>query len=1008
MDNVQPGQMLGQYRIINQVGEGGMATVYKAYHAGTDRYVAVKVLPPEFARSASFKGRFQQEARLIASLEHPHILPIHDVGESDGVHFFVMRFLDTGTLTNRMAAGQLSLAEIDKLFSQITDALGYAHQRGIVHRDIKPSNVLIDSRGDVFLTDFGIAKILEGGSSKFTTTGAITGTPAYMSPEQAQGDAVDQRSDIYSLGIVLYEMLTGRVPFEAETPLAVALKHISAPLPLPSAINPGIDPEIEKVVLKCLSKDKNDRYANCAELLSAWRQAYATATAPGRASVIKHRTPPKLAASTQIGSLAAAQSASQPALPRPSRLPVGIAVAVGGGIAILLCVGVLVTGGFLLSQGGLGFLPGAKTSTPVALVGPGDPTPDGSSAAEASPPAGTQAPNQATISLPAITPTAVDNPWHSWTGGDTIYNVIVQGDTLFTIGPGALTQWNASDGSVVRQLTTQDGLPGDPNDIVMGDDGSLWVSTVRGLARWQGSKLSLYGSDDGLGSDTVVPLLRLHDGRLLAGTLYSGINGEGLSVFENGKWSFWPGFPSASPDTEGKLSTAVNTILEAPDNTLWVGTDKGLGHWDGANWQIYETKDGLPDDSILHLSFSSTGKLLIGTAVGAAIYDGQTFRAFSGESAPNYRVYGIAQAADGYYWFAASGGVYRFDAVTEQWKSWNTTDSAMLTYDAYGGKFLGNGNFVIGTDGNGLVQFTNDGPQTNWKVPNQPVAGGEYLGIGLAPTGLLWIGGNRGIDAIDPQTETWQETLQDTPGSPLGFDPQGNLWASHTSPSGITILAADGTRTELTDRQGLEAEQVVNDVTFEADGSAWLATSAGLAFFDGQTVKVVATGQELGFPSAIVQRVFRASDNAIWATGERLVARRKPDGSVETFKAGQPFDTDDVTVWTLTEDKSGTVWLGTVSYGVFSYSPEGVWKQYLPGDPGVTLPDATTYSIAVAPDGSLWFGTYGGLAHYANGKWSSIKAGPTTYVNPIINQVYVTNDGKVWLATQGGVSRLKP
>ncbi|MEK7326925.1 MAG: serine/threonine-protein kinase, partial [Chloroflexota bacterium] len=154
----------------------------------------------------------------------------------------------------------MSLAEADRLFTQLAEALGYAHDRGVIHRDMKPSNVLVDSRGGVFLTDFGIAKLMEG-AAHFTATGAITGTPAYMSPEQAQGDKIDLRSDIYSLGIVLYEMVTGRVPFEAETPLAVILKQLQAPLPPPSSLVPDISPEIERVLLKALSKNRDDRYA---------------------------------------------------------------------------------------------------------------------------------------------------------------------------------------------------------------------------------------------------------------------------------------------------------------------------------------------------------------------------------------------------------------------------------------------------------------------------------------------------------------------------------------------------------------------------------------------------------------------------------------------------------------------------------------------------------------------------------------------------------------------------
>jgi serine/threonine protein kinase len=274
MDTIQPGQMLGPYRIINQVGRGGMATVYKAYQPSVDRYVAVKVLPSQLAESKEFATRFQQEARIIAKLEHPHILPVFDYGESDGVSYFVMRYMEAGTLKEKMIEGRpLPLSDIDRLFTQLAEALSYAHSRGIIHRDLKPANVLIDSHGNVFLTDFGIAKLLESASPRLTQTDAIMGTPAYISPEQAQGHPVDQRSDIYSLGIILYEMVTGSVPFTAETPLAVLFKHISDPLPPPSLVKPDIPPIIEQVLLKALAKDPRDRFATAAEFVAAWARA---------------------------------------------------------------------------------------------------------------------------------------------------------------------------------------------------------------------------------------------------------------------------------------------------------------------------------------------------------------------------------------------------------------------------------------------------------------------------------------------------------------------------------------------------------------------------------------------------------------------------------------------------------------------------------------------------------------------------------------------------------------
>jgi serine/threonine protein kinase len=283
MDQLQPGQMLGPYRIINQIGEGGMATVYKAYQPSMDRNVAIKVLPSQLAESSEFTQRFQQEARIIARLEHPHILPVFDYGENDGVTYFVMRYLDAGTLREKMESGRpLPLTEIDHLFTQLADALSYAHSHGIIHRDLKPSNALIDSQGNLFLTDFGIAKLLESASPRLTQTDAIMGTPAYISPEQAMAVQVDQRSDIYSLGIILYEMVTGRVPYVAETPLAVILKHVSDPLPLPSTVKTDIPEAIEKVVLKALAKNPNDRFATVAEFASAWERALEDTTSTHR------------------------------------------------------------------------------------------------------------------------------------------------------------------------------------------------------------------------------------------------------------------------------------------------------------------------------------------------------------------------------------------------------------------------------------------------------------------------------------------------------------------------------------------------------------------------------------------------------------------------------------------------------------------------------------------------------------------------------------------------------
>lgn len=259
---------VGPYEILEELGAGGMATVYLARQESMGRFVAVKVIHKAITGDPTTLERFQREAQIIARLEHPHILPVYDY---DGRHippYIVMRYLATGTLKDILEKHKLPLEDIAHIYRQLGSALDYAHRQGVIHRDVKPSNIMVDGDGNIFVTDFGIARITEGGEN-LTATGLAVGTPGYMAPEQSVGAEIDGRVDVYSMGAMLFEMVTGRLPYTGDTPIAVILKHINDPIPSVRDYNPNLPEALDTILEKALAKNPSERYQTGMELAQA-------------------------------------------------------------------------------------------------------------------------------------------------------------------------------------------------------------------------------------------------------------------------------------------------------------------------------------------------------------------------------------------------------------------------------------------------------------------------------------------------------------------------------------------------------------------------------------------------------------------------------------------------------------------------------------------------------------------------------------------------------------------
>ncbi|MBI4618173.1 MAG: protein kinase [Planctomycetes bacterium] len=938
------GKKIGPFEILEPIGKGGMATVYKAHQASVDRFVAVKLLPADLSGDRTFVERFRREARTIAKLEHPHILPVYDHGEDGGMFYIAMRFLPGGSLRDRIdAKGPLALAEALRILEQVGGALGHAHRKGVLHRDIKPSNVLLDDRGDAFLSDFGLARPKVG--SDLTAADHVVGTPMYMSPEQALGEKVDERSDLYALGVLLYEVLTGDLPFQSETPLAILMKKVKEPVPSPRLKRPELPESVERVVLKALARLPKDRHRSADEMVEELRRAIPPAA---EAATVRDRlrlpTPQRLA---------------PPPRPRRAKRAALLGSALAGA-ALLVSLALW----FVLSRQERG----PESGTPDREdAGPGDTAPpDNDSSVRPRP--------------------ALPEPgWTAFITPDDVSAVAARDGWLWAGGSGGIVRWNVALRDR-RRHTMADGLPSNEVFALHAQpDGTVWAGTVAGLARLDpgADRWTTYTTEDGLDSEVVVRLFGDRDGSFWALT----INGDrGLNILSADGWE-----PPAVPPLPGEAKNC-HAIARDRAGHLWVALDDGgLAELVDSLWREYKLP---PDTYVADLLAPREGDLLAATSRGVFRFRGTG----EGEWVPLPAFEGIStnillEDLSGRLWFGGDDGLANVRPAPGRWRPHREMVGDGISWITSGVED-DRGALWFGTAGGGVVCL-HDRRWERFRAEEILLPGNHVVTLAEDGEGGIWVRADSrpGFARLAPVAGTWEAHGEHTGAVEqpdfLAADAEGRIWTGEY----------DRVRTRQDGRWVPFAHAALGDVAVRSfarsdSGVLWFGLESGSAIrIDPESgeSRVFTPGD--GLPGPSVGRLLAPGDARVFAlAGGRCAVFDGARWTPVLAGSGEIRD--------LALSPSGEL-AAAAGDSAFLLS-EGKWRTF-------PSPDFEIARIAIAPGGAIWAGGEQGLGRldFATGERTTVPLAASG-LPAVVTALLAARDGSIWTGTPGGLGRYVP